>query len=130
MNRPTLILLACLAVLPAAVSAQSRVYTWVDSGGVRHYSQTPPPQGTATERDIKTREGTTSAPVAAGSTKPRSQEDQACAQARVNAQTLAAAGPVLTDKDGDGKSETLTQAERDQASTTAQSQIDLYCGKG
>jgi len=129
MTRPTLLLLACLAVLPAAVSAQSRVYTWVDSGGVRHYSQTPPPKGTATERDIKTREGTAAAP-AADASKPRSQSEQSCAEARVNAQTLASSMAVSSDRDGDGKPEIMSPAERDQAAAAAQAQIDLYCGKG
>jgi len=130
MSRPTLILCACLAILPAAVSAQSRVYTWTDANGVRHYSQTPPPKGTATERDIKTREGNRSAPMAADASKPPSANDQACDQARVNAQTLATAMPVTSDKDGDGKAELLTQSERDAAASAAQAQIDLYCGKG
>jgi len=130
MTRPTLLLLACLAVLPAAVSAQSRVYTWVDSGGVRHYSQTPPPKGTATERDIKTREGSGATPVAGDPAKPRSQSEQSCAEARVNAQTLASSMAVSSDKDGDGKPEVLSTAERNQAAAAAQAQIDLYCGKG
>ena len=84
------------------------MYTWTDANGVRHYSQTPPPKGTATERDIKTRDGNRSAPMAADASKPPSANDQACDQARVNAQTLATAMPVTSDKDGDGKAELLT----------------------
>jgi hypothetical protein len=41
MNR---IAIACLALLPVAVAAQT-MYKWVDEKGVTHFSETPPPDG-------------------------------------------------------------------------------------
>ncbi len=39
------ILLTALLLLFWSLLATAQVYTWIDSGGVRHFSQSPPPQG-------------------------------------------------------------------------------------
>jgi len=39
------VLLTALLLLFWSSLAAAQVYTWIDSGGVRHFSQSPPPQG-------------------------------------------------------------------------------------
>ncbi len=39
------VLLTALLLLFWSLLATAQVYTWIDSGGVRHFSQSPPPQG-------------------------------------------------------------------------------------
>lgn len=41
------VLLTALLLLFWSSLAAAQVYTWIDSGGVRHFSQSPPPQGVA-----------------------------------------------------------------------------------
>lgn len=41
------VLLTALLLLFWSSLAAAQVYTWIDGGGVRHFSQSPPPQGVA-----------------------------------------------------------------------------------
>lgn len=127
MTRLTPVLLACLALSPALAAAQSRVYQWTDANGVRHYSQTPPPKGSAAERDIRTAEG-----KAAVAEKPKeaTPEDRACQQATANLALLETDSPVVVEgKNGDAAPAALTAEQRSAAKVRATKEADLYCNK-
>ncbi len=127
MSRLTALFLACLALCPAAASAQSRVYQWTDPGGVRHYSQTPPPKGSAAERDIRTAEGKAAPPAAA---KTKAPSDLACEVATSNIALLDAEKTVsAAGKNGDGAPHVLSPEERAEARSRALKEADLYCTK-
>lgn len=127
MIRSTAFLLACLAVGPAAATAQAHVYQWTDANGVRHYSQTPPPKGSSDERTLKTAEGK-AAPAAPAKTK--TVEQQACDQATANLATLESDKTVsVQGKTSDEPAHVLTAEERVAAKTRATKEADLYCEK-
>ncbi len=129
MTRLTPFLLACLALSPALATAQSRVYQWTDANGVRHYSQTPPPKGSAAERDIRTAEGKAAAPAATTATA-KSPEQKACDQATSNLALLDSQSTVSVEgKNGDGAPHVLSAEERSAAKVRAQKEADLYCTK-
>lgn len=126
--------LAGLSVVHAQQPA-SEVYQWKDANGITHYSQTPPANGTYTQRVIShngsaapvaqaAASGTTSADAAVTSASSNPQ----CATARGNIAVLEGQAAVQQDTDGDGKPDkTLSDAERAGQMELAQAAVKAYC---
>lgn len=134
---------ACAAVallLAAGPLPAQTVYTWKDAKGVTHYSDTPPPDGTYSDRQVKApTPATPTAPAAAATPatatarndKPPMADDAVCAQARQNLANLQGEAPVGPDNDGDGKPDsTLGAEERAKQRDLAQAAIAAKCPVG
>jgi len=52
MNR-LLLLLAFSCLAASALAASQKVYEWTDAGGIKHYSDAPPPHGTKNVKVVK-----------------------------------------------------------------------------
>lgn len=97
-------ILFCLAALPAGAQ---QFYSWRDANGVRHYSQSPPPHDNYQERMVREpRKPPAAAEPAKASSNP------ACTRARANIAVFANNDSVSMDRDGDGKAEVLSDAQR------------------
>lgn len=131
--KPSLILmiLACLSAAP--VLAQ-QVYSWTDSNGTQHFSDTPPPPNTASAKRLTVHGGVTSSdvqPVAedakAGPSMAAaagySEDDikRNCETARKNLQIYEASAPG-----DDALPETQIQYQMNL--NKAKEQIKLFCG--
>ncbi|MEN1929570.1 DUF4124 domain-containing protein [Luteimonas sp. MJ204] len=123
-----IVLGAILVIAASPVFAQQtagEVFQWKDANGVTHYSQTPPDKGSYEHRLI-TSSGTaaptaSSEPVAAA-------ENSNCTAARANISALAGEGNVMQDTDGDGKPDTVLDADqRASQLELAQAAIKAYC---
>lgn len=138
---------ACLAVallLAAGPLAAQTVYTWKDAKGVTHYSDSPPPKGKYSDRQVKApapatpaatsstpATATTPAAAAAQNDRPPMTDDEICAQARRNLANLQGDAPVGPDADGDGKPDsTLGAEERAKQRELAQTAIATNCTAG
>ena len=124
MIRAIAALTLCLALLPLTTSAKDRVYRWTDSKGVVHYSQTQPDKIKSQAKDVRT--GKASAP-GKPIVVPKTADQLACERAQINADILAGPQQVQLDKDGDGKPETLTTAERTDAKAMNARLVGAYC---
>ena len=148
--KPRLLLLVLLAVgLPA--SAATQVYSWTDSNGVKHFTDSPPPPNVNAQK-IKVRGSVTSQdeppaapPVVAEAAKPggpapatvtpiaRSLADNAenrgkqCQTARKNVEILQGSYPVAAPAGADGSSQVLSDAGRKDAVARANEQVTFYC---
>lgn len=132
----------------AGPAGAQQVYKWKDSGGVTHFSQTPPPTGTnfskvqlnnaptvssnppaAASDDAAESEGS-SAPqhLAAAGTQPDNPANRArlCQQLRDNIAALEGKQPVVT-AGSDGKPMVLSDSARQQQLATAREQQTQYC---
>ena len=141
---------ACTAVallLAAGPLAAQTVYTWKDAKGVTHYSDSPPPKGEYSDRQVKApAPATPAAPAATASTpapatpaaaataqndRPPMTDDAICTQARQNLANLAGDAPVGPDADGDGKPDsTLGAEDRAKQRELAQAAIAANCTAG
>lgn len=125
--RPALLALALL--LPAAASAGERVYTWVDSQGVRHYSQNPPPDGRAEQRDVSTHTPPprpAAAPVER--TMTEAEASRRCTTARQRLTVLnSTEGEVGYDANNDGIAEPMSPEQKADEIKRAQAEEALSC---
>ena len=117
------------------------VYTWKDAKGVTHYSDSPPPKGQYSDRQIKAAPATPATATTsadASATEATAREDKApradgavCAQARLNLARLQGDAPVGPDADGDGKPDsTLSAEDRVKQRDLAQAAIAAKCPAG
>ena len=136
--------IACIAGLASA----QQIYTWKDSGGVTHFSQSPPANGVhytkmrlAGEPDVSS-----NPPAAANNAPEASTKDQGtaaraanttqadtpsnraelCKQLSSNVALLQGKQPVVTGGGG-GKQQVMSDDSREKALATAQSQQAQYC---
>ncbi|MGA9335851.1 MAG: DUF4124 domain-containing protein [Rudaea sp.] len=154
MNRklPLLALLcvAASAFAANAFAAKGHVYKWVDSAGVVHYADAPPPRGTPNVQTVRVSSGgdqvqsaqvdTSEAgaqPASAAPANPSSSTSNSiaeaarvmaknCATARSNLELLNSKYPVST-TGADGKQQKLDDSARQAKIADAQAEIALYC---
>ena len=139
--------LAALSI--AAVADAQQVYSWKDAKGVTHYSDSPPPAGASTKREILV---PAVAPVASVSRAPAAQvakaakpaeakpekpvENEAqraaraenCKTAQANLAILQGKSAVAVDEDGDGKNDkVLDDKARATEAQAVQAVITTHC---
>jgi hypothetical protein len=142
------IALAALSI--AAVADAQQVYSWKDAKGVTHYSDSPPPAGAKTKREIQvpavapavaTVSRAPAAQVAkaadAAATKPakpveteaqRAAREANCKTAQANLAILQGKSAVAVDEDGDGKNDkVLDDKARATEAQAAQDVITTSC---
>ncbi|KGQ20821.1 DUF4124 domain containing protein [Lysobacter dokdonensis DS-58] len=126
--------LALAVCIPAFAQA---VYTWKDDKGVTHYSDSPPPAG-AKKKTVKTaadpvpsstpapkvtvaaaQGGPDPAAAAAAAEQQAKQRATACKQAQANLAVLNSQAGVAVDRDGDGKSDAVLDANQRAQETQA-----------
>ncbi|MGB0134413.1 DUF4124 domain-containing protein [Dokdonella sp.] len=131
--KPRFILLFLICLSAAPVSAQ-QVYSWTDSNGTKHFSDTPPPPNTPTAKKLNVRSGvSTEESMEAANEAPKegqmmaaaagySQEDieRNCAAARKNLETYRAGKPG-----DDAEPEAQIRYQENINKTTEQ--IKLFC---
>jgi hypothetical protein len=117
------------ALLPAialflglsASAMAADVYKWKDANGVTHYSESPPPKGSAEYRMFlyAKREGAKTAVSA---------EANQCTTARSNVSLLESGKPLRRDTDGDGKPDAdLSDKDRAQQLELAKMVLRANC---
>ncbi len=109
----------CFGLAASAMAAD--VYKWKDAKGVTHYSETPPPKGSAEYRMFlyAKREGAKAAVSA---------EANQCTTARSNVSLLESGKPLRRDTDGDGKPDTdLNDKDRAQQLELAKMVLRANC---
>ena len=128
---PALLILLGLAVAPAAAQ---QVYSWTDTNGTKHFSDTPPPPNTASAKKLIVHSGVTSTAVEAEAEQPKAGPSMAaaagyseddikrnCAAARRNLEIYNASAPG-----DDALPETQVQYQMNL--NKAKEQIKLFCG--
>ncbi|MFA7320604.1 MAG: DUF4124 domain-containing protein [Dokdonella sp.] len=125
------LILACLSAVPAVAQ---QVYSWTDSNGTKHFSDTPPPPNTASAKKLIVHSGVTSTATEPEAEQPKAGPSMAaaagyseddikrnCAAARKNLDIYNASAP------GD---EALpeTQVQYQMNLNKAKEQIKLFCG--
>ena len=142
------IALAALSI--AAVADAQQVYSWKDAKGVTHYSDSPPPAGAKTQREIVVPPVAPVAPAASVSRAPAAQVAKAeaaakpespveteaqraarhanCKTAQANLAILQGKTAVAVDEDGDGKNDkVLDDKTRASEAQAAQAVITTSC---
>ena len=127
--------IACSILLPVALivhAGEQRVYQWTDKDGVVHYSQFEPDKTKSEARDLHTTEGVAAAaPAAPAKAAPvkTASDDANCEMAKTNQANLSngKAGQLMTDKDGDGKPDAMSDADIQAARELAAQQIAAFC---
>jgi hypothetical protein len=116
---------ALLVLAGACTTALAgKIYQWKDAQGVTHYSDSPPPEGKAKDRQIDNRGEPAPAAIAAG----KSVENPMCTTAKRNLQVLSGKAAVQQDSDGDGKADkTLTEDDRGSQRNLAEAAVKAYC---
>lgn len=149
---PLLAMLCVAAAVFAAntFAATAQVYKWIDSAGVVHYADAPPPRGTPNVQTVRvssagdqvqpaavdTSEAGTQ-PANAASANPAASSSTAvadaakimaqnCATARSNLDLLNSKYPVST-TGPDGKPQKVDDTARQAKIADAQAEIKLYC---
>ena len=128
---PALLILLGLAVAPVAAQ---QVYSWTDTNGTKHFSDTPPPPNTASAKKLIVHSGVTSTAVEAEAEQPKAGPSMAaaagyseddikrnCAAARRNLEIYNASAPG-----DDALPETQVQYQMNL--NKAKEQIKLFCG--
>ena len=131
------LLIVVVLALPAAAAAET-LYKWTDAEGITHYSDSPPPEDSDFEaREIRVDPAPppiAEAPEAAATASTDAQAtptaSENCTRVRANVETLERSEVVRMDLDGDGTSEALTDAQREQQLEIAQRQVEVYCTPG
>ena len=101
-----------------------KIYQWKDAKGVTHYSDSPPPEGKAQDRQIDNRGEPAPTATAAG----KSVENPMCTTAKRNLQVLSGKAAVQQDTDGDGKPDkALTEDDRGSQRNLAEAAVKAYC---
>jgi hypothetical protein len=117
------------SVLAAPAGASERVYKWVDKDGVVHFGQQPP---IATPAEaIQVQKGFSmpaedDAPAPTPAEQSAVQQEEYCAAATKNFETLSGDGEVST-KDEKGESRLMTADERKAELERMKKAMDLYC---
>ncbi|HQX65851.1 MAG: DUF4124 domain-containing protein [Xanthomonadales bacterium] len=125
------LILACLSAVPAVAQ---QVYSWTDTNGTKHFSDTPPPPNTASAKKLIVHSGVTSTAVEAEAEQPKAGPSMAaaagyseddikrnCAAARRNLEIYNASAPG-----DDALPETQVQYQMNL--NKAKEQIKLFCG--
>jgi hypothetical protein len=121
--RRSAMLLASL-LLVALPAAAGEIYQWKDANGVTHYTDSPPPDQEYKNRQIS---HNTAAPVQASEPAAEAVNDH-CATARANLKRLEGEAPVGVDADGDGKPDSIMNAEqRASQKQLAQAAMNVHC---
>lgn len=121
---PGLISLLALG-LAAPALAQDPVYTWVDAEGIRHYAQTPPDN--IRYETLGVRDRRVGSEAATGETAAANPDQAACDRSRLALEQLKSGAPLQMDKDGDGKPEPLSEADRATQTRLAEQAVRAYC---
>jgi hypothetical protein len=112
----------CIGLTTAATASAGDVYKWKDANGVTHYSQTPPPKGSAEYRMY----------LYAQREAKKTAESPAvtqCTTARSNVTMLESGKPLRRDTDGDGKPDAdLNEKDRAQQLELAKMVLRANCG--
>lgn len=130
-------------LLAAPLASAQQIYKWTDAQGTVHYSQSAPAQGTHYQQ-VKLSSGveapTESAPAAqpisentapAATPAPKAMADTPanratlCATLKSNLATLHGSGPVVVQTGG--KPSLLSDIQRKQQATDANTQYQQYC---
>jgi len=118
---------AALVLAAAAVGADaSEIYQWTDARGVTHYSETPPPAGTAYQTRRITDSGASTQAAAPAPVQQAEEANPQCATARSNIEVLRGEGPVHQE-DGSGNTRELDPDERANQLELAQAAVRAYC---
>ena len=72
MKSSAMVMIFLLAVLTAS-GIQAEIYSWTDENGVKHFSHTPPPEGTA---QVKTSREISASPAATSNSPQAAQADK------------------------------------------------------
>ena len=129
MNRAAVLIL-CLALPQIGLASTERVYRWTDADGVVHYSQTEPAKIKAEVRDVRTAKPQAAQPAQPTqpvASAPNPGDEEACTQARANAELLAGTQPLSMDKDGDGKPDPLSDEDRKATIAETERQVSSFC---
>ncbi len=132
-------------------SSHAEIYQWTDEKGRKHFSQTPPPSGQYSQKEIKVSPPADQAAAKARLDKLREQRKKAqaekqqqkeaaqrqaskakqrqrnCDNARQHLQGLELRPRVLLRNPDDGSVTRLTEEERQQRIDQAKEQIKEYC---
>lgn len=128
-----------LLLLAPAVAAQ--VYKWTDPQGTVHYSEIPPPQGTAYKRITTTGSEQPVAPSPIRDTDAPASETAAaapiedtpenraklCSSLKTNLDLLKGKGAVVMEQEG--KPVALNDEQRSQQITLAEKQYQQFCSQ-
>ncbi|MGA9342116.1 MAG: DUF4124 domain-containing protein [Rhodanobacteraceae bacterium] len=146
--KPLVLLLVLLAAITAALTGEcaEQVYAWTDSGGVKHFSDSPPPPGVKDARRLTIQGGTTASanpPVADQSTPPAEETTQAasnqpvgndaasrakaCSTARSNLKLLQSDYQISMPNGADGKPQVLDKQRRNLEIARANEQVAFFC---
>ncbi len=112
----------CLGLTAISAAVAGDVYKWKDANGVTHYSQTPPPKGSAEYRMYlyAKREAQKAAAQSPGNSQ--------CETARSNVSLLESGKPLRRDTDGDGKADAdLSDGDRAQQLELARMVLKANC---
>ncbi len=138
------ILLTTLLLLLWSPLVLAQVYTWIDSGGVRHFSQSPPPQGitykvlridsgtttngnTATpSRDLAASRQTRQMGKKVAITDTQSNRSKYCDGLRKNLNLLESK-QALNTLSAEGKSIAIDSRQRVKQLKATQAQLAAYC---
>ena len=124
MNRPTLLITLAAAMLAGAASAdETTVYKSKDANGNTVYSQVE----TQNSQSQQVNGRDPSLPPEAAEPAPKSDMEQACANATAHLDILNSGQRLQRDKDGDGKTEDLTPEEIASERDLAQRQKTAFC---
>ena len=119
----TFALLVLTGVCSTAALA-GKIYQWKDAKGVTHYSDSPPPEGKAQDRQIDNR----GEPAPTATVAGKSVENPMCTNAKRNLQILSGKAAVQQDTDGDGKPDkALTEDDRGSQRNLAEAAVKAYC---
>jgi hypothetical protein len=148
MNARLLLLVLLAASLPALAATQ--VYSWTDANGVKHFSDSPPPESVKAQK-LKVRGSLTSEDQSAAAAAPAEEtekpalppanvtpisrsladspenRDKQCQTARKNLEILQGSYPVNGAPGADGKAQVLDENGRKQATDRAAEQVKFYC---
>lgn len=127
-----LVALLGLAITPAW---SAEVFKWTDENGVTHYSDAPPEGRRYDTLNVRGQATSTVDPAAAATPAPgadaaataKSNAQSNCEIARKNAKTFAESQNVQMDRDGDGKPESLSEADKAKELARTEELIRIYC---
>lgn len=120
--RGSLLVLALLALTPFAVSAEGRIYQWLDANGGEHFGDTPP----ANARSIKVKQ--TSGGINAGAELPVV-DAAACTAKREQLKSYQLAGKV-TETNALGETREYGDDEKLKLIANTEAQVHAACGEG
>jgi len=120
--RGPLLALALLALTPFVVSAEGRIYQWLDANGGEHFGDTPP----ANARSIKVKQ--TSGGINAGAELPVV-DAAACSAKREQLKSYQLAAKV-TETNALGEAREYSDDEKQKLIANTEAQVRTACGEG